>query len=148
MTKFAEFLATWFYCGKFPKAPGTMGALGGLLVAWMVPISPWVLSALFLAPGIWAAGAHAKSTKRKDPQDVVIDEVLGQWIVLAAAVHTKTWQAWLLAFVLFRLFDIYKPWPIRQVETLPRGYGIVLDDVVAGLFGAVVMQIAGWNNLY
>ncbi len=146
--RIASQLATFFGCGLVPKGPGTAGALGGLLVAYLVPVSPWILTAIFLIPGIWAATVHSQITGRKDPQDVVIDEVLGQWITLAAAVHTRTWQAWLLAFVLFRLFDITKPFPIRRVEKLPAGYGIVFDDVLAGIYGAVVMRVAGWNNLY
>jgi len=146
--RIASLLATWFGCGLVPKGPGTAGALGGLLVAYFVPVSPWILTAIFLIPGIWAADVHARVTGRKDPQDVVIDEVLGQWITLAAAVHTSTWQAWLLAFVLFRFFDIAKPWPIRRVEKFPGGYGIIFDDLLAGVFGAVVMRVAGWNNLY
>ncbi len=144
----ASGLATFFGCGRVPKGPGTAGALAALLVAYLVPVSPWILTAIFLIPGIWASTIHAQITGRKDPQDVVIDEVLGQWITLAAAVHTRTWQAWLLAFILFRLFDITKPFPIRRVEKLPAGYGIVLDDVLAGIYGAVVMRVAGWNNLY
>jgi phosphatidylglycerophosphatase A len=147
-SRLATVLATWFGCGLVPKGPGTAGALGALLVAYLVPVSPWILTAIFLVPGIWAAGAHARLTGRLDPQDVVIDEVLGQWITLAAAVHTNSWQPWLLAFILFRLFDITKPWPIRRLEHLPGGFGIIFDDVLAGLFGAVVMQVAGWNNLY
>lgn len=147
-SRLAALLATWFGCGLVPKGPGTAGALGALLVAYLVPVSPWILTAIFLVPGIWAAGVHARVTGRLDPQDVVIDEVLGQWITLAAAVHTHTWQPWLLAFILFRLFDITKPWPIRRLEHLPGGFGIIFDDVLAGLFGAVVMQVAGWNNLY
>jgi phosphatidylglycerophosphatase A len=148
VNRLATQLAIWFGCGRFPYGPGTAGALGGLLFAYLVPLSPWLLTALFLAPGVWAADVHARLTNRKDPQDVVIDEVLGQWITLAAAVHTHSWQAWLWAFVLFRFFDIVKPWPIRRLEKLPGGYGIIADDLLAGLFGAVVMQVAGWNNLY
>jgi phosphatidylglycerophosphatase A len=151
---FARVLATWFGCGYVPKGPGTAGTLGGLLVAWILhrwlelpPLFFGALALVFLFPAIWASGAVAREDKTEDPQIVVIDEVIGLWITLAGAKHFD-WASWLLAFVLFRLFDIWKPWPVRQFENLPGGVGIVLDDVMAGVYGALVMFAAGWFNLY
>jgi phosphatidylglycerophosphatase A len=81
----------------------------------------------------------ARSSGGKDPQFVVIDEVAGQLITLIAA--PVTWQSLLLGFILFRVFDIVKPPPVRQLERLPEGVGIVVDDVGAGLYGLAVMQL-------
>jgi len=78
---------------------------------------------------------------------VVIDEVLGQWLTLAGAAALN-WKSWLAAFLLFRLFDIWKPFPVRQLEALPGGWGIVADDLMAGLYGALVLFAAGCFNLY
>jgi len=89
----------------------------------------------------------ARSKGRKDPGLVVIDEVVGQWITLAGAA-TLNWKSWLAAFLLFRAFDIFKPPPVRQLEALPGGTGIVMDDCMAGVYGALVLFAAGWFNLY
>ncbi len=150
MKRFALLLATWFGCGYAPKGPGTAGSLGALLVAWPFRHQPpWFFAALavaILAPAIWSAGSTALQTGKKDPQIVVIDEVVGQWIALAGAGVYSPW-AWIAAFILFRLFDIWKPWPVRQLERLPGGTGIVMDDVMAGVYAALVLYLAGWNNL-
>jgi phosphatidylglycerophosphatase A len=102
---------------------------------------------LLAIPGIWAAGVVARESGREDPQIVVVDEVVGQWVTLAGAI-VLNWKSWLLAFVLFRLFDIWKPPPVRQLERLPGGIGIVGDDAMAGVYGALVLFAAGWFNLY
>jgi len=95
---------------------------------------------------IWAATATARDLGKKDPGLVVIDEVLGQWLTAAAIVH-PTWQSYVLAFALFRIFDITKPWPIHKLESLPEGTGIVSDDLLAGVYGAVVMWVAAHYGL-
>ncbi len=150
MKKFAILLATWFGCGYAPKGPGTAGSLGALLVAWPLRHqAPWffaLLALILLAPAIWSAGSTALQTGKKDPQIVVIDEVVGQWIALAGATMYSPW-AWMAAFALFRAFDIWKPWPVRQLERLPGGTGIVMDDVMAGVYAALVLYAVGWNNL-
>jgi phosphatidylglycerophosphatase A len=96
---------------------------------------------------VWAAGETARRTGIEDPQFVVVDEVVGQWLALAGA-RVLNWKTWLAAFVLFRLFDIWKPFPVRQLESLPGGVGIVADDLMAGLYAALVLFLAGWFNLY
>jgi phosphatidylglycerophosphatase A len=147
-------IATWFGCGYAPKAPGTAGSLAALAIAWALhtyagvpPIGMAGLAMLLAVPGIWAAGVVARESGRKDPQIVVVDEVVGQWITLAGAT-VLNWKSWLLAFVLFRFFDIWKPPPVRQLERLPGGIGIVADDAMAGVYGALVLFAAGWFNLY
>jgi phosphatidylglycerophosphatase A len=96
---------------------------------------------------VWAAGVTARATGIEDPQFVVVDEVIGQWIALAGA-HPFNWKSCLTAFALFRLFDIWKPPPVRQLEALDGGLGIVADDAMAGLYAALVLFLAGCFNLY
>jgi phosphatidylglycerophosphatase A len=147
-------IGTWFGCGLVPKGPGTAGSLGALVVAWplhaYLGVPAWsfaVIAIVALWPAIWASGVVARQESKKDPQIVVVDEVVGQWLTLAGAV-TLNWKSWLAALALFRLFDIWKPWPIRKLEALPGGSGIVMDDVMAGVYGALVLWAAGWFNLY
>ncbi len=154
MSALARFLGTFFYLGYAPKGPGTAGSLGALAIAWglnaYLGISgAWIglFGLLLIAPAIWAAGRMAKDTGSKDPQIVVIDEVVGQWMTLAGAL-TLNWKSWLGAFLLFRAFDIWKPPPVRQLERVPGGSGIVLDDAMAGIYAALVLYCAGWFNLY
>ena len=154
MRSLAYCLATWFGCGYAPKAPGTAGTLGGLAVAFAIdrffgwpPLAYAVLALVALWPAIWSATFVARDQARKDPGLVVIDEVVGVWITLAGATRLN-WQSWALAFALFRIFDIWKPWPARQLEALPDGTGIVMDDAMAGIYGALVLFTAGWFNLY
>jgi len=145
----ARVLATWFGCGYAPKGPGTAGSLGALLIAWPLRHqTPWffaLLALILLAPAIWSATSTALQVGKKDPQIVVIDEVIGQWISLAGAAAYSP-VAWIAAFLLFRAFDIWKPWPVRQFEKLPAGTGIVMDDVMAGVYAALVLYLIGWNN--
>jgi len=97
---------------------------------------------LLFAVGVWAAGEAEKFFGRTDPGAVVIDEVVGQMITFLLLPHA-TWK-WLLAgFVLFRVFDVIKPFPARQAEQLPRGWGIMIDDVAAGLYGLGVLSASG-----
>jgi phosphatidylglycerophosphatase A len=135
-------------------APGTAGSLAGPLIAIALyyyggygRVTLLALTAILLAPGIWAAGAVAKQTNRPDPQIVVVDEVIGQWITLAGAA-TFNWKTWLAAFALFRLLDMWKPAPARQLERLPGGWGIVADDVMAGLYGALAIFVLDRFHLF
>ena len=154
MSALARLLATCFFLGYTPKGPGTAGSLGALAVAWWlhtyegIPAAGFAVYALLLlAVASWAAGRVAEDIGNKDPQIVVIDEWVGQWITLAGAV-TLNWKSWLAAFLLFRAFDIWKPPPVRQLEKVQGGAGIVLDDVMAGIYAALVLYCAGWFNLY
>ena len=154
MSGLAFAISTWFGCGYAPKAPGTAGSLAALVIAWALhtyagvsAIGMAALAVLLALPGIWAAGVVARESGAKDPQIVVVDEVVGQWMTLAGATMLN-WKSWLLAFALFRLFDIWKPPPVRQLERLPSGIGIVADDAMAGVYGALVLFAAGWFNLY
>lgn len=144
-SKAALALATWFGCGYWPLGPGTAGSLGALAAAWA--LQRWLgfamgwhaaLAAVLLLPGVWAAGEVARRRGVEDPGMVVIDEVVGQWVALAGA-GAFTWAEGAAAFVLFRLFDIFKPWPVRAAERLPGGWGIMADDVLAGIYAALAL---------
>jgi phosphatidylglycerophosphatase A len=146
-------LATWFGAGLSPVAPGTAGSLAGLIIAILLNVTLgassltlWLMSAALLFPGIWAASVVEKRTGIEDPGLVVVDEVIGQWITLAAA-PAYNWKTWLLAFALFRILDILKPPPARQCEKLPRGWGIVADDVMSGLYGALGIFVLGRTHI-
>jgi len=150
----AHTLASWFGCGYFPAARGTVGSAAALVIAVLLERyagwRPWhfaVLAAVLLGPGIWAAGKEARRLARKDPPLVVIDEVLGQWLTLAGA-RVLNWKSYLAAFLLFRILDILKPAPARRLESLPGGFGIVADDLAAAVYGALVLFAAGCFNLY
>jgi phosphatidylglycerophosphatase A len=143
MRGLAYALGTFFGCGYSPVAPGTAGSLAAILIAMALQPSRatlLLLAAILLLPGIWAAGKVAQYESRKDPRIVVVDEVIGQWIALAGA-GTLNWKSFLAAFLFFRLFDIWKPPPVRQLESLAGGIGIVADDVMAGLYGALAIFV-------
>jgi phosphatidylglycerophosphatase A len=151
---FARLLATWFYCGYATKGPGTAGSLAAVAIAWLLhryaavgPPGFAILALVLTGPAIWAAEVTARETGLTDPQIVVVDEVVGQWIALAGAAQLNG-KAWCAAFALFRAFDIWKPPPVRQLERLRGGAGIVLDDAMAGVYAALVLSLAGWFNLY
>ena len=152
-SRFHWVVATWFGCGYSPKAPGTVGSVAAVLIAWPcavlgVNLHGFALISLATLPlAIVAADVVARESGRKDPQIVVVDEVLGQWLTLAGAVRFN-WSSLALALLLFRIFDILKPPPIRRIEQMPGGAGIVLDDMMAGVYAAIVLFMLGWFNLY
>ena len=159
-------IATAFGLGYLPKAPGTWGSLGGVALTalfWsaLLPGKPfghfataiyswtsatWIAVGVTLAVsavGVAAASATANFLGKKDPQIVVIDEVSGQLISyfgIGAAI--PNWKYLLLGFILFRVFDIWKPFPARQAESLPGGWGIMADDWIAGLYAALGLWVA------
>lgn len=143
--------ATWFGCGKSSVAPGTVGSLAAVVIAWALSRAGFgrihflILSVALLYPAIRASSVVAAQSGKKDPQFVVIDEVLGQWLTLAGALRFDV-LTFALAFVFFRLFDIWKPPPIRLIEQIPGGAGIVLDDMMAGAYAALVLFLVGWFN--
>jgi len=148
----AIWIATAGGAGYFPIAPGTAGSLVGVAVVVALAQLPLhgtrsvaVLAAAALAlfaAGVWAAGKAEGFFERTDPGQVVIDEVVGQMLTFLLIPHA-TWK-WLVGgFILFRVFDILKPFPARQAERIPRGWGIMLDDVVAGVYGLAVLTVIG-----
>ena len=106
-----------------------------------------VLVLVLLAPAVWASSQAARLLNNEDPKQVVVDEVLGQWVTLLGAA-ALSWRSFVLGLVLFRVFDIWKPWPVRNFEKLPGGVGIVGDDLAAGVYGALILYIGGALRLY
>lgn len=145
----AYVLAVWFGCGHVRIAPGTAGTLGAIplyLLVRPLGLTAVAITALVVTVvGLWAAGEVERLLRHKDPQSVCIDEVAGVLVAWLAAPPTT---AGLVAgFVLFRLFDQWKPWPARVAERLPGGAGIMLDDLVAGAWAAGVLaaaRVVGW----
>jgi phosphatidylglycerophosphatase A len=151
----AIWIATAGGAGYFPVAPGTAGSVVGVAVVMALARLPLergaaiaVLAAaaiVVFAVGVWAASEAETYFGRTDPGQVVIDEVVGQIITLLLIPHA-TWK-WLIGgFLLFRGFDIIKPFPARQAERFPRGWGIMVDDVIAGVYGLVVLAVIGLVN--
>lgn len=151
MDRLYMFLATGAYSGYLPKAPGTWGSVLGVLIwiglAQLSPGTYWCMVGLLFVAGVASAGAAEKILDRGDPGVVVIDEIVGQLITLGwAPVHPG---AALAGFVLFRLFDILKPFPIGWIDQhLHGGFGIMLDDVMAGCYALVVLQLGLWVAEY
>jgi phosphatidylglycerophosphatase A len=148
-TAWAWAVGTFLGAGLLKPGPGSWGSAAAALL-WLaagrgLPLPPaslaWLTLAAALAAlaiGIPAATRVERESGREDPGHVVIDEVAGQWIAL---IHSRVDLSHLLAgFLFFRLFDIVKPWPARQLEGLPAGWGIMLDDVAAGVYALLVMQ--------
>ena len=138
----ASLIATWFGSGLLRPGPGTWGSLAalpfGAALVWLG--GPWLLAAataLAFALGLWASGLYAAAHETSDPADVVIDEVVGQWIALLPFALEPV--AYLVAFLGFRVFDIAKPWPASWCDRRLKGaFGIMADDVVAGAYAAAL----------
>jgi phosphatidylglycerophosphatase A len=136
-------LATWFGIGLLPIAPGSWASLAALPVAWGIRGAFGVAglaaaSVVAFFAGWWAAGIVAKASAIEDPGAVVIDEVAGQWLVLLAAPRDPL--AYALAFLLFRVFDTWKPWPAGWADRHVRGgLGVVLDDILAAVYAAILL---------
>ncbi len=140
----ARLLATFFGLGLVPAAPGTAASAAAVLgYRFILSEWPWPVLALFLG-GLFLAGAavsscYAAELGSPDPGRIVVDEVCGQ--LLALALLPPGWPPILLAFAAFRFFDIIKPWPVRRLEKLPSGWGIMADDIAAGLLAAVSVRL-------
>ncbi|MDX8352010.1 phosphatidylglycerophosphatase A [Cognatiyoonia sp. IB215182] len=144
-------IATFFYAGHLRPAPGTWGSLAALPVAGVIYtiVGPWglvVACILAYALGVWATAVETKGKDNHDPSEIVIDEVVGQWIALLPVAFgawvrgieiTALWPGWIAAFVLFRLFDITKWGPVGWADKLHGPTGVMLDDVIAGVFAAI-----------
>ncbi|HLK36036.1 MAG TPA: phosphatidylglycerophosphatase A [Polyangiaceae bacterium] len=142
--KVAWILATWFGCGRVPVAPGTAGTLGAvplyLMAATLGHAAVGITALAVTAAGVWAASIAARDVGTEDPQVVVVDEVAG-FLVTMLGVSRPSWVAVAVGFAVFRLLDSLKPWPIGRLEALPGGWGIVMDDVGAGVLGAALMRV-------
>jgi phosphatidylglycerophosphatase A len=163
--RLALFIATACGLGYIPVAPGTWGSLGGILLYFAVQVAfpptyfpglrksfevtgwsaAWAgipITVVIAALGVWSATTAARFWNVSDPQRVVIDEVSGQHMTYLLAFAPLNWKYLLLGFILFRVFDIWKPSPARQAESLPGGWGIMADDWVAGIYAAIGLWLA------
>jgi len=141
----ATLLATGGGAGYSPIAPGTAGTAVGLALFWPVarlPIAPLLgIVGLVLLVGVAAGGHVARRARRKDPGLVVIDEIVGMWVTLLWLPFSPTTAV--LGFLVFRVMDIVKPYPARQLEGLPGGLGIMADDVMAGIYANLLLRVIG-----
>lgn len=145
----AALLATWFGSGFLPIAPGSWASLaalpGAALLAWLGgPVLLAGSAAVLFVLGIWAADAYMEAVKVHDPPAIVVDEVVGQWVALALLPLDPL--AYALGFLLFRVFDVLKPWPANFIDrAVTGGFGVMLDDVVAGVYaGGAVWLVWPW----
>jgi len=142
----AHFLALGFGAGLSPKAPGTIGTLVGFPLFWLLADSPlyWAWVGLFLVVGVWACEVTGRALGVHDHGGLVWDEVAAFLMVLPFA--PPTWWGYALAFALFRLFDIWKPYPIGWLDArVPGGFGVMLDDVLAAVYVILVLlAVARW----
>ena len=157
-------IATFFYVGRIPFAPGTFGSLAALPVAYIIHrfggFPALALATVFaFVLGWWATASYTRTHDSHDPSEVVIDEVAGQWIALWP-LSAGLWHAgidpaifpypgWIGGFLMFRLFDIWKPWPVGWADRKSTPLGVMLDDVLAGIMVAIVVTLAasfahGW----
>lgn len=144
----AMLAATWFGAGLMPRMPGTWGSAAALPFAWVISTAGgW--PALALATGLvsllgwWAAEVYVRGASVDDPSAVVIDEVAGQWLVLIACPPDPLLYA--LGFLIFRVLDIFKPWPASWADRYVKGgLGVMLDDLLAAVYGVPLMAAAVW----
>jgi len=157
---------TTFGVGYLPLAPGTFGSMVGVLIylgvrqielnsliyfssrgwqdaqiiAWLHVVNA-ILFLLFCLLGIWAASRATELFKNKDPQQAVVDEVIGQLLVFLFVPFDVSWKYVLAGFLLFRLFDIWKPYPIDSLQNLPAGIGVCADDILAGVYAGAILSL-------
>ena len=142
----ANLIATWFGIGRLPVAPGTWGSavtlpIGWIVASWVGPIWLFLAAGIVFVVGWWAAGVYAHRNDTEDPGEVVVDEVAGQLVALAVVPIDPAY--YVAAFVLFRIADIWKPWPVSFAERrLGGGLGIMADDIVAGGYAVIVLLAA------
>jgi phosphatidylglycerophosphatase A len=136
-----QFAATFFYLGKLPFAPGSWGSLGALILWIFLPSSyilQMIMIILLFSIGVISSKKMAAAMNDYDPSEVVIDEAVGMWIALFMLPHSIAIYS--MAFILFRIFDIFKPSYIYRVQNLPGGWGIMMDDVLAGIIAWLICQ--------
>jgi phosphatidylglycerophosphatase A len=144
MKLLSKVISTFFGLGYFPVAPGTITSLVVILaykfflyqLSW--PLYLLILFLLFLV-GVYTSTKFSAESNKKDPRKIVIDEACGQLLVLFRM--SEAWFPVLASFILFRVFDIVKPYPIKKVEALPAGWGIMMDDVVAAIYAGVIINL-------
>jgi phosphatidylglycerophosphatase A len=147
--KLITFLATGLGSGLSPFAPGTMGTLVGVVICLLCLPLPWPMRLLIVialsALSIYVSGRAEKIYKKKDDQRIVIDEIVGFQITMLPVAITVLHLC--VGFVLFRIFDILKPFPINNLQRLPGGWGVVIDDVAAGIYAGVILFALNYTGI-
>mgnify|MGYP006148565281 FL=1 len=136
-------LSTWFYTGLLPLAPGTFGSIAALPFAWLIieyagKVGLLNATLIVFIIGLWASKSYMKETGKVDPGEIVIDEVVGQWLVCLVIVDNNHLGQYVVALLTFRVFDIMKPWPISIFDKRHDAFGVMMDDVIAGFLGMAV----------
>jgi len=144
---FILLLSSWFGVGRLPLAPGTWGTLGAvplvLIISYFGPIPAVISLAVIIPLAVWTSDISQKVLGKDDPPEVVIDEVAGYFV--AVFLLPFSWWSFILGFLLFRIFDILKPFPIRMIhKKVKGGIGICLDDIVAGVYANVCIKFVIW----
>lgn len=143
MNRLAIFLATTFGTGFFPIAPGTVGSIFIIIIYYFLPPLNWitqtVLILVLFVIGVWAS-TKTEETYGHDASQINIDEVVGT--LIAVWLIDKTWLTLLIGLVAFRVFDIAKPYPINKIQNLKAGWGVMMDDVLAGVFANLVLRLS------
>jgi phosphatidylglycerophosphatase A len=141
-----DFLSTGFFTGYITPAPGTWGSLAAWLMyvaifmgGWIFPLAFLVFLTLVILLGIYTSGMMERFLGETDPSRIVIDEWAGIWLALFAI--PQNMLSFFLAFVLFRIFDIVKPWPANISQKLPGGWGIMTDDIIAGVYTIILIRV-------
>lgn len=143
-TGFAQVIATTFFSGFFPIAPGTVGAAVAAFLLWLLPpFSSFlllVLTIVFFFIGVWASTRSERLWQEKDPGRINWDEFVG--MMASVLFLPRSWSVLLVAFIVFRIFDVVKPFPVNRAEKIKSGWGIMLDDIYAGIYSNIILQIA------
>ena len=144
---FILLLSSWFGVGRLPLAPGTWGTLGAvplvLIISYFGPIPAVISLAVIIPLAVWTSDISQKVLGKDDPPEVVIDEVAGYFV--AVFLLPFSWWSFILGFILFRIFDVLKPFPIRKIhKKVKGGIGICLDDIVAGVYANVCIKFVIW----
>jgi len=143
--KLAKFIGTWFYVGLARKAPGTFGSIAALPFAWVIQAylgsqALFFASIIIFVIGTLACNIYIRFTQIADPKEIVIDEVAGQWLLLAFM--PLTLQSYLVGLILFRFFDILKPYPISWADkNIHGGFGVMFDDILAAIYPLVIFAL-------
>ena len=137
-------VSTWFYTGLFPIASGTMGSIVALPFAWLIieyagKFGLANATLIVFVIGLWSSREYMNETGKTDPGEVVVDEVVGQWLVCLLIIDNNHIGQYILALLAFRIFDIMKPWPVSHFDKRHDAYGVMMDDVAAGILGAAVL---------
>ena len=142
MNTFHRIIATGALTGYCPVAPGTAGTALAAVLYWLLRLDRWPVGGgfilLFLLLGTWSASFMVRHLG-PDPPQVVVDEMAGYWIAMLAL--PRSWVLAVAGFFIFRIFDILKPFPVRRAERLPSGWGIMADDVLAGIYTHLVLRL-------